>query len=123
MSAQTASRVTRTLDHEVARFHRTPLADDVKYLFLDGVYLRVKGVTHTKRRLVLCAYTITVAGERRLLGFGLAQAESAHWQAFLGQLRERGLYGQAPKLVVTDSCVCLHAALDTVYPYVPRQHC
>ena len=27
------------------------------------------------------------------------------------------------KLVVGDGCAGLHAALDTVYPYVPRQHC
>lgn len=27
------------------------------------------------------------------------------------------------KLIVTDGCAGLHAALDTVYPYVPRQRC
>ena len=124
VSAQTVSRVTRSLDREVARFHEAPIVDDVLYLLLDGVYLRVKGAAGVRRRLVLCAYVIMVTGERRLLDFRLAPAESAvHWEAFLNQLRQRGLYGQTLKLIVTDGCAGLHAALDTVYPYVPRQHC
>ena len=124
VSAQTVSRVTRSLDREVARFHKAPLADDVQYLLLDGVYLRVKGAASVRRRLVLCAYAFTVEGKRRLLDFRLAQAESAaQWEAFLSQLRERGLHGRKLKLAVTDGCAGLHAALDTVYPYAPRQHC
>lgn len=69
VSAQTVSRVTRSLDREVARFHQVPIVDDLLYLLLDGVYLRVKGTTGVRRRLVLCAYVITVTGERRLLDF------------------------------------------------------
>jgi putative transposase len=124
VSAQTVSRVARSLDREVERFHQALVEDEIMYLLLDGVYLRVKGALGTKRRLVLCAYGITGRGERRLLDFRLAPAESAaHWEAFLNQLRERGLYGRQLKLIITDGCAGLHAALDTVYPYVPRQHC
>ncbi len=124
VSAQTVSRVARSLDREVERFHRTPLQDDVLYLLLDGVYLRTKTAAGSTRRLVLCAYAVSVCGERQLLDFRLAPAESAaHWEAFLSQLRERGLHGLFLKLVVTDGCKGLHAALDMVYPYVPRRHC
>jgi len=124
VSAQTVSRVARSLDREVARFHRAPIEDDVRYLLLDGVYLRVKGAAGVQRKLVLCAYGITVTGERKLLDFRLAPAESqAQWEAFLNSLRERGLLGRHLKLIVTDGCKGLHGALETVYPYVPRQHC
>lgn len=124
VSAQTVSRVARSLDAEIARFHRAPLADDIQYLFLDGVYLKVKSSLGARRRLVLCAYGVTVRGERRLLDFRLAPSESAaHWEAFLRQLAERGIRGLHLKLVVTDGCAGLHAALDVIYPYVPRQHC
>lgn len=124
VSAQTVSRVARGLDREVERFHKRPLADDILYLLLDGVYLRMKGVAGASRRLVLCAYGVSVRGERRLLDFRLAPSESAaHWEAFLSQLRERGFFGRSLKLVVTDGCKGLHTALDVVYPYVPRQHC
>ncbi len=124
VSAQTVSRVTRSLDREVQLFHQTPLADDVCYLLLDGVSMRMRGAEGVKRRLVLCAYAITVRGERRLLSFRLARSESqAAWEAFLNQLRERGLLGRHLKLVITDGCAGLDAALDVVYPYVARQHC
>jgi len=124
VSAQTVSRLARSLDQEVARFHEAPLTDDVRYLLLDGVSMRVKGAAGVKRRLVLCAYGITVSGQRRLLAFRLAQSESAQaWEAFLHQLRERGLAGRRLKLIVTDGCPGLHQALETVYPYVPRQRC
>jgi transposase-like protein len=124
ISAQTVSRVARSLDREVERFHRRPLADDVCYLLLDGVSMRIRGAAQVKRRLVLCAYGITVRGERRLLDHRLAKSESqASWEAFLNQLRERGLLGRYLRLIATDGCPGLHAALDVAYPYVPRQRC
>ena len=124
VSAQTVSRVARSLDREVERFHRKPLTDDIRYLLLDGVSMRIRGATQVKRRLVLCAYGITVTGERRLLDFRLARSESqVAWEAFLNQLRERGLVGSHLRLVTTDGCTGLHAALDVVYPYVPGQRC
>ncbi len=124
VSAQTVSRVARSLDREVERFHRAPLSDDLLYLFLDGVSLRVKVAAGMKRRMVLCAYGISLGGERRLLDFRLAGAESqASWEAFLNQLRERGLLGKQLRLIATDGGNGLHAALETVYPYVPRQRC
>lgn len=124
VSPQTVSRVARSLDEEVARFHQRSLADDLVYLLLDGVSMRVRGAAGMKRRIVLCAYGVTVAGRRCLLDFRLAKAESAaSWEAFLSQLRERGLRGQRLRLIVTDGCPGLHAALEVVYPYVARQRC
>jgi putative transposase len=124
VSATTVSRVARGLDAEVQRFHAAPISDDWQYLMLDGVYLRVKAAAHTRRRLVLCAYGIGREGTRRLLGFHFADSESvACWEAFLNDLRVRGLEGQHLKLVSTDGCTGLHAALQLVYPYIPRQHC
>jgi transposase-like protein len=124
VSAQTVSRVARSLDREVARFHEAPIADDVLYLLLDGVYLRVKSAAGVQRKLVLCAYAIALNGERRLLDFRMGTAESqAQWEAFLNQLRERGLLGKRLRLIVTDGCKGLHRALETVYPYVLRQYC
>jgi len=124
VSPQTVSRVARSLDREVARFHERVLVDDLAYLLLDGVSMRVRGAAGMKRRIVLCAYGITCSGQRCLLDFRLAKAESAAaWEAFLSQLRERGLRGQRLRLIVTDGCPGLHAALEVVYPYVARQRC
>ena len=56
-----------------------------------------------------------------MLDFRLADAESAAcWEAFLNTLRERGLLGRQLQLVSSDGCTGLHAALQVVYPHVPR---
>jgi putative transposase len=124
VSASTVSRVARTLDAEVQRFHQQPIADTWRYLLLDGVYLRVKGAAKVKRRLVLCAFGIGRDGRRRLIDFRLAESESeSGWSAFLEDLRARGLDGQHLQLIATDGCTGLHAAVRYVYPYVARQHC
>ena len=125
VSAQTVSRICRSLDAEVQRYHARPLLGYYQYLFLDGIVLRVKGATGVKRRLVLCAYGIRYDGVRELIDFRQAKSESeAQWQAFVHNLYyERGLRGANLTMVTTDGCVGLHNALDTVYPYVPRQRC
>lgn len=123
-SPQTVSRVARSLDAEVRRFHNRLLPDHYCYLLFDGITLKVKGATGMKKRLVLCAYGITAEGNREMISFRQACAESeAQWEAFLQDLYRRGVQGKLLKLVVTDGCPGLHRALDTVYPYVSRQRC
>lgn len=124
ISPQTVSRIARSLDGEVRRFHKCSLRDDFCYLFLDGITLKVKGAAGVKKRLVLCAYGITLEGKRELLSFRQATAESeSQWEAFLTDLFRRGLEGKELKLITTDGCPGLHRALETVYPYIPRQRC
>lgn len=124
VSAQTVSRISQRLDSAVTAFHTRALSDDAVYLFLDGVYVRVKGTDHVQRKPVLVAYVISRAGEKQLVGYRLAVTESeAEWEAFLNDLYRHGLEGKALKLVITDGNPGLHKALQTVYPYVPRQRC
>jgi putative transposase len=124
LSAQAVSRITRSLDAEVRRFHERKLVDFYQYLFLDGVTLKVKGAAEAKKRTVLCAYGIRADGVRELISFRLATAESAaQWEAFLTDLYRRGLEGRSLALITADGCPGLHEALDTVYPYVKRQRC
>jgi transposase-like protein len=124
LSAQTVSRITRSLDAEVARFHRRPLVNRYQYLFLDGVTLKVKGPAGVRKKLLLCAYRVTAAGTRDLVSFRQATAESeAQGEAFLRQLYQRGLEGQQVQLITIDGSPGLRKALLTVYPYVPVQRC
>jgi transposase-like protein len=124
VSPQTVSRITRRLDAAVRRFQERPLQDCYRYLLLDGVVLKVKGAAAVQKRLVLCAYGVTWAGQRELLSFRQATSESeAQWEAFLRDLYRRGLEGRMLRLISTDGAPGLHRALETVYPYVPRQRC
>ena len=57
-SAQTVSRVARSLDSAVRHFHWRRLTDDVQYLLLDGVTMKIKAPGGVHKKLVLTAYGI-----------------------------------------------------------------
>jgi putative transposase len=124
VSAQTVSRLTRDLDQAVAQFHQARLTDDWQYLFLDGVSLRVRRPGGRKRVQLLVAYGVRANGTRQLLAFTRSTGESqAAWEGLLLDLYRRGLEGRQLQLVVTDGCVGLAAALQTVYPRAAHQRC
>ena len=124
VSAQTVSRLTRVLDREVQKFHQAPLQDDWAYLLLDGVWLKVRRAFGPQRVLLLVAYGVRANGQRQLLAFTRARAESqAAWESFLWNLHERGLAGRHLQLVLTDGCAGLAAAIETIYPRARHQRC
>lgn len=123
-SASCVSRITKSLDVKVRGFHKRQLLDEYQFLFLDGITLSVKGSLKALKKLVLVAYGITVFGKKELISFRIASSESeSSWEAFLNDLQRRGLKGDNLKLIITDGCKGLHAALDIVYAYTKRQHC
>jgi len=124
-SAQTISNITRELDHAVAQFHRRPLADQYRYLFLDGVVLKIRDTAgKVCRRMILVAYGVTLTNQRCIVAYQLAQGESeAAWVEFLQDLFLRGLEGKHLQLIISDGSKGLRAALPVVFPRVPVQLC
>jgi len=123
-SASCVSRITKSLDSKVNEFHKRGLLDEYQFLFLDGITLSVKTALSAVKKLVLVAYGITIFGKKELISFRIASSESqSSWEAFLNDLYNRGLKGDNLKLIITDGCKGLHAALDVVYAYTKRQHC
>ena len=124
VSAQTVSRLTRVLDREVEKFHQARLEDDWVYLLLDGVWLKVRRAFGPQRVLLLVAYGVRANGQRQLLAFFRARAESqAAWESFLWNLHERGLAGSHLQMVLSDGCAGLAAAIETIYPRARHQRC
>ncbi len=124
VSAQTVSKVSRSLDRLVKAFREARLKDEWVYLFLDGVSLRVRRPAGRQRVQMLVAYGVRADKSRQLLGFLRSPGESqAAWEGLLEDLRRRGLEGKNLKLMVTDGCEGLAAAIQTVYPHVLHQRC
>lgn len=124
LSAQTVSRLTRSLDCMVQAFHQSRFADEWAYLFLDGVSLRMRRPGDRKRVQMLVAYGVRRNGSRQLLAFLRSAGESeAAWQGLLEDLYRRGLTGENLKMIITDGCPGLAAAIQTVYPRVLHQRC
>jgi len=124
VSAQTVSKLTRKLDGLVKAFHQARLKDEWAYLFLDGVSLRVRRPSGRKRVQMLVAYGVRQDGSRQRLAFLRSTGESeAAWEGILQDLYRRGLEGKNLRLIVTDGCPGLAAAIATVYPRALHQRC
>lgn len=124
ISAQTVSKLTRDLDQAVQQFHQAPLQDEWAYLFLDGVSLRMRRAGTRKRVHMLVAYGVKEDGTRHLLAFMRSSGESQNaWEGLLRDLYRRGLTGSRLKLIITDGCAGLAAAIEVVYPCVAHQRC
>jgi putative transposase len=124
VSASTISRIGQELDHEVNRYHTRVLKDYYQYLFFDGVVLKSKGAVKVQKKILLCAFGITVEGRQEIIDFYPAASESvACWESFLNDLYRRGLKGSLCELIATDGGTGLHHALQIVYPKVVLQRC
>lgn len=124
VSASTISRIAKGLDHEVGLYHGRLLGDRYRYLFFDGVVLRSKGAAKVQKKILLCAFGITIDGGQEMIDFYAAPTESeACWEAFLNDLYRRGLMGEHCRLIITDGGAGLHAALRIVYAKIPYQRC
>jgi putative transposase len=124
VSASTISRIAQGLDQEVSRYHDRSLQDRYRYLFFDGVVLKSKGALKVQKKILLCAFGITVDGHHEMIDFYPAASESAaYWEAFLGDLYRRGLKASPCQLIATDGGTGLHQALQIVYPKTLLQRC
>ena len=123
-SAQHVSDVLKTLDGEVRAFHTRRIRDAYRYLFFDGLTLKVRCGEKVRKKFVLVAYGINENGVCEIIEFILASGESqTAWESFIQDLYRRGLEGTATKLIATDGGPGLIAALELVYPRIPRQRC
>jgi len=95
------NEVCKSLRADFARWQERDLsAHRVLYLFLDGIYLKLR--PEDKRAVaILCAYAIAWDGSKVLLSLAVGDKESrACWEAFLEDMKRRGL--SEPLLVVLD---------------------
>ena len=124
VSASTVSAVAKALDSSVLAFHRRRLSDRYRYLMLDGVSVRLRLVGRVQRRMVLCAYGVSLQGQRELIDFQLVKAEGEDtWYGFLWNLWSRGLRGEFLQLIVTDGQAGLTKALGRIWSAVAHQRC
>lgn len=124
VSPSYVSSVNTELDEAVASYANCPLEDDLAFLFLDALSVKIRFELKTRRVMILVAYGVRVDGSRRLISFQRAHSESsACWKAFLDNLYVRGLKGRSLRLIVMDGGKGLWDAVADVYPLVKHQLC
>ena len=122
LSRSSISRANKALKEAFNNWRCRDLSlEDIIYLFLDGIYLGVRGNSRSKEA-VLVAHGITREGKRVLLHLSLGGKESTEsWKGVLNDLVERGL--RRPQLITVDGNPGLLRAIKDIWPEVPRQRC
>jgi putative transposase len=121
VSSQLVSKATAELDPHLESWRKRPLGE-MRYLFLDARYEKVRRDGQVVDVAVLIAQGIDAAGKRRLLGVTLGQGEAeVFWRAFLESLVQRGLCGV--RLITSDSHAGLGQARKAVFGGIPWQRC
>jgi transposase-like protein len=123
LSKSSISRLIQRLKEYFEGWQKMPLTGlRIAYLYLDGIYVRVRCGGKTRSLPVLAVVGIKLDGEKVLLALEVRGGESEEaWKGVLGSLVGRGL--RAPRLLISDGSPGLTSALDLTWPGVPRQRC
>jgi putative transposase len=123
VSAQTVSNIVKELNEQVQQFHRRPLGDAYRFLYLDGLWVSLNKPVKVKK-VLLVALGIKLDGSKELLSFQLANSESeSWWWGFLSDLKERGLKGENLEVMISDGASGLIKSFCALFPRVDRQLC
>jgi len=121
VSSSLVSKAAAELDALLEAWRTRPLGE-IRYLFLDARYEKVRLDGQVVDMAVLIAQAVDPLGKRRILGvtLGLGEAET-FWRAFLQSLIQRGLCGV--RLITSDDHAGLRQAMRAVFGGVPWQRC
>jgi transposase-like protein len=111
--------------HESNQINNQVVDDDYEFLYMDGIWEKVKGSGwDNTKAVVLCVLGLKTDGTRKLIGFSLARAEDEDsWLELLTDIKRRGLSGKSLSMVIMDDSAGAKVAIDKVYSKVLIQNC
>ena len=122
LSAAAVSRLNGRLSERLEQWRERPLGGAYPYLYLDGISLTVRWGGASERVSLLVAIGVSEEGFREVLACvaGFRESEES-WRGLLRGLAARGLQGV--RLVVSDACAGLKAAVADFLPGAKWQRC
>lgn len=121
-SKQAVSEACKILDEHVEEFCSRPIDARYPFVMVDATYLKVREHHRIVSRALMIALGFNEAGRKEIIGFTLADDESARtWEEFLSALKQRGLHGM--KMLTSDAHEGIIVALQKVFPQVAWQRC
>lgn len=121
-SATTVSRIAKDLQAECDEWRQRLLAAHYGVILIDGVYMPIVHGEKADETPILVAMGIDLGGQRSVLSFMPAGAESVDaWQGLIDDLKRRGV--AQVDLFVTDGDDGLIGALERSFPATARQRC
>jgi putative transposase len=121
ISSSQVSRAAAQLDETLEAWRNRPL-DEIRYLYLDARYEKVRMDGQIRDAAILIASGVAPDGKRQIVGVSISLGEQeVHWRSFLQSLVKRGLRGV--QLIISDAHTGLKAARQAVFGGIPWQRC
>lgn len=112
MSKSTVSTLSNALEPVIRYWETRQVPTDIRYLFLDALYLPMRRPGFTKDQALLLALGVDGQNRRHVLGFALGDRESKDsWTSLIKDLLARGLDRSALRLVISDEHKGIEAAV------------
>lgn len=122
LSAESVSRIAKELDTKVNVFLKRPIETEIRYLFVDATYVKIRENSRYVSKALYIATGVNIEGYREILGAKLADTENeAYWSLMFDELKERGLSGV--KLVVSDGHKGIRKAVESSFIGASWQMC
>lgn len=122
VSSGTVSKLNQKVYGQIEQWRNRPIEGEHPYIYLDGLVLKRSWAGEVRNVSVLVAVGVGADGYRNILGVAEgAKEDFSGWQGFLRSLVERGLKGV--RLVVSDACAGLKAAVEECLPRARWQRC
>ena len=123
LSKSSISRlIVRVKEYFEAWRTRSLVGEAARYLYLDGICVRVRCGSHIDSLPVLAAVGVRPNGDKVLLALEMCGSEStAAWRGLIEDMSARGL--RAPRLAIIDGNPGLAGALAETWPKTDRQRC
>jgi putative transposase len=110
------ARVQAQLDRQADEFRNRELTKTYKYVFIDGICVKIKDGRLTKESMVIIAVGIDDEGYKEVIGYTRSKTESATaCRRLLNHLVERGLDYRKLDLVISDDAPAIALAIDDVF--------
>ncbi len=101
ISPSSVSNMAKELDEDVNKFLKRPIEKEIRYLFVDATYFKVRQNMNYISKALFIAVGVDEDGHRRVLGVKIAShEEEGFWLDFFEEMKQRGLRGV--KLVISD---------------------
>ncbi len=121
-SKSTVSALCANLDPIVKEFQNRPLTKSYPFVMVDAIYMKARENGAVRSKGMLIAMGVNLQGQREILGFETAHAESYDaWSEFFSTLKSRGL--EKVDLVVSDNHAGLVRAIREQFCGTMWQRC
>ncbi len=122
ISPQLVSKISEKIMPEVTAWQNRPLESIYPFVFMDGIYYKVKEDHHYVNKAAYVVLGITMEGTKDILGTWIGEHESSKfWLNVLNDLKSRGV--KDVYLFCTDGLNGMLQAIEAVYPKAQLQRC